>query len=102
MAGIPKGRMAAESRFGICTRLSGWGRYPCCLSWCTAVHFCAEVLQVALSTPGVLLPRFPVTLRTASTLPLKEWVSVSDHAKPATIDRVKTGHLRYGLASTLR
>src|SRR6266487_7164649 len=40
-----------------------------------AVAFCVGVSQVIPSTPGVRLPRFSVTRRTASALPLNEWVS---------------------------
>src|SRR5712692_8562505 len=40
-----------------------------------AVVFCPGVFQVSPSTPGVRLPVFSVTRRTARALPLNEWVS---------------------------
>jgi hypothetical protein len=57
------------------TRRNGWARYPRCRSSCTAVTFCAGVLQSCPSIPGVLLPWFSVTRFTARARPLKEWVS---------------------------
>src|SRR5258708_11638875 len=39
-----------------------------------ALYFDAGVSQTAPSTPGVLLPLFPVTRSTAKALPLNEWV----------------------------
>src|ERR1700732_1176616 len=45
------------------------------LSACTACIFFSGVSQISWSTPGVFLPLFSVTLRTARTLPLYEWVS---------------------------
>src|SRR5215510_6595270 len=40
-----------------------------------AAAFCFGRSQVMPSTPGVRLPRFSVTRRTAKALPLNEWVS---------------------------
>src|SRR5216684_758309 len=40
-----------------------------------ALAFFSGVSQITLSTPGVFLPWFSVTRRTASALPLNEWVS---------------------------
>src|SRR5580693_6092622 len=42
---------------------------------CTACVFFSGVSQISWSTPGVFLPLFSVTRRTARTLPLWEWVS---------------------------
>jgi hypothetical protein len=36
--------------------------------------FFSGVSQITLSTPGVFFPWFSVTRRTASALPLNEWV----------------------------
>src|ERR1700732_3048483 len=45
------------------------------LSSCTACVFFSGVSQISWSTPGVFLPVFSVTRRTARTLPLYEWVN---------------------------
>jgi hypothetical protein len=43
------------------------------MSSCTACVFFSGVSQISWSTPGVFLPVFSVTRRTARTLPLYEW-----------------------------
>src|SRR6266571_2083274 len=48
---------------------------PLRFSACTACVFFSGVSQISWSTPGVFLPLFSVTRRTARTLPLYEWVS---------------------------
>ena len=74
MAAIPKGRFF-PLLLGIYTRLSGRGLYPCRSNLDIAAAFFLGVSQISPSSPGVLLPRFSVTLLTANALPLNEWVS---------------------------
>jgi hypothetical protein len=51
------------------------GRYALAESDFASANFLWEVSQSSLSTPGVLLPSFPVTRRTASNLAFAERVS---------------------------
>ena len=54
---------------GMCTRLSGFERYPLFESVRTASYFSFGLFHVVLSTPEVLLPLFlSDTLLTASAL----------------------------------
>lgn len=75
IVGMPRGR-SLPLALGILMRLRGRGLYPLLFSWLRAFHFASGVLQVCLSTPGVLFPLFSVTRLTAVALAEKERVNM--------------------------
>jgi hypothetical protein len=74
IVGIPSGR-SLPLDLGIWIRRSGCGRYPRDANDIAPASFFWDESQSSLSTPGVFLPSFSVTRRTASNLPLAERVN---------------------------
>src|SRR6266568_1146360 len=66
---MPKGRFFPLD-FGMYTRRIGRVLSPRCCNWCMAIPLLSGSFQRTLSTPGVFLPWFSVTRRTARDLPL--------------------------------
>jgi hypothetical protein len=71
---MPRGRFFPLG-FGMYTRRNGSALYPRRRIWCMAIPLLSGSFQRTLATPGVFLPWFSVTRRTARALPLNEWVS---------------------------
>ena len=81
IVGMPRGRLAVALRDVDAPQRAGLVA-PLPQVAATAVAFFAGVSQVTPSTPGVVLPWFSVTRRTARALPLNEWVSRCCKALP--------------------